>query len=105
MSDPGTSYRTREEVQGVRQTRDPITLFKEKILSAGLITADEVKKWDDEIKVATDAATKFCRTDKEIGLHELFTDVYAKNLVPFIRGITADNQHKHTSLNRAVNIK
>jgi len=43
MSDPGTSYRTREEVQEVRQTRDPITSFKEKILSAGLATAEELK--------------------------------------------------------------
>lgn len=43
MSDPGTSYRTREEVQEVRQTRDPITSFKEKIIKADLVTADELK--------------------------------------------------------------
>ena len=43
MSDPGTSYRTREEVQDVRQTRDPITSFKEKIVTAGLVTTDELK--------------------------------------------------------------
>lgn len=43
MSDPGTSYRTREEVQEVRQTRDPLTSFKEKILNANLVTADEIK--------------------------------------------------------------
>jgi pyruvate dehydrogenase E1 component alpha subunit len=43
MSDPGTSYRTREEVQDVRQTRDPITSFKEKIITAGLATTDELK--------------------------------------------------------------
>lgn len=43
MSDPGTSYRTRDEVANVRQTRDPITSFKEKILSTDLVTSDELK--------------------------------------------------------------
>ena len=43
MSDPGTSYRTRAEIQEVRQNRDPITSFREKILSAELASADELK--------------------------------------------------------------
>lgn len=43
MSDPGTSYRTRDEIQEVRQTRDPITSFKEKILSSDLASSDELK--------------------------------------------------------------
>lgn len=43
MSDPGTSYRSRDEIQEVRQTRDPITSFKEKILGAELVTAEELK--------------------------------------------------------------
>jgi TPP-dependent pyruvate/acetoin dehydrogenase alpha subunit len=37
------SYRTREEIQEVRQTRDPITSFKQKILEADLATEDELK--------------------------------------------------------------
>lgn len=43
MSDPGTSYRTRDEIQEVRQTRDPITSFREKIISRELATAEELK--------------------------------------------------------------
>lgn len=104
MSDPGTSYRTRDEVQGVRQTRDPITQFKDKIIDAGLVNADELKKLDDEIKTLVDAATKFCKADKEIAVDELYTDVYSKNLDPLIRGLTPDQMHKHTSLNKAVNL-
>lgn len=43
MSDPGTSYRTRDEIQEVRATRDPITSLKDKILSNNLGTAEELK--------------------------------------------------------------
>uniref|UniRef100_A0A2H1W414 SFRICE_020483 n=1 Tax=Spodoptera frugiperda TaxID=7108 RepID=A0A2H1W414_SPOFR len=43
MSDPGTSYRTRDEIQEVRQTRDPITSYKDKILSNELATPDQLK--------------------------------------------------------------
>lgn len=43
MSDPGTSYRTRDEIQEVRQTRDPITSFREKILHNELATPEELK--------------------------------------------------------------
>lgn len=43
MSDPGTSYRTRDEIQEVRQSRDPITSFREKILNCELATPEEIK--------------------------------------------------------------
>lgn len=43
MSDPGTSYRTREEIQEVRAKRDPIASFKERILETGLLNQEEVK--------------------------------------------------------------
>lgn len=104
MSDPGTSYRTRDEVQNVRQTRDPITLFKERIQNAGLLTAEELKKMDDEIKTSVDAAHKFAKADKEIAVSELYTDVYSKNLDPVIRGLRPTDLHKHTSLNKARNL-
>lgn len=104
MSDPGTSYRTRDEVQGVRASRDPINQFKDRLLDSGLSTADEIKKIDDEVKKSIDAATKICKADKEIALHELYTDVYSKNLVPLIRGLLPDQLHKHNTLNKAVNL-
>lgn len=43
MSDPGTTYRTREEIQHMRSTNDPITGLKQRILDAGFATETELK--------------------------------------------------------------
>lgn len=104
MSDPGTSYRTRDEVQEVRQTRDPITSFKEKIIDTKLVTAEELKAIETEIRISVDEATKAAKADREIGLEELTTDVYSRPIEPFIRGTTIDRQIKHATLKKAVNL-
>lgn len=43
MSDPGLSYRTREDVNAVRTERDPIDRVKTYIIESGLGTEDELK--------------------------------------------------------------
>jgi len=100
MSDPGTSYRTREEIQEVRQTRDPITSFKDRLISTQLATAEELKKIDVEVKNVVDEATKKAKNDKEIGLDELTADIYSNSLEPLIRGTTPWNPmpHKHVGV-------
>lgn len=95
MSDPGTSYRTRDEIQEVRQTRDPITSFKEKILSAGLVTQDQLKEIDVSVKKEIDAATAKAKTDPEPAPEELTTDVAKNFLESEIRNCTPFNPMKH----------
>ncbi|KXJ71940.1 hypothetical protein RP20_CCG019334 [Aedes albopictus] len=97
-------FGTRDEVQEVRQTRDPISSFKDKIVNAGLVTADELKKIDAAIKKEVDEATAAAKADAEIGLPELSTDVYANNLEGYIRGASPSSWLKHSSLNKAVNM-
>lgn len=50
MSDPGTSYRSRKEIQDVRKTRDPIMQFKNKVLAANLATEADFKVIDRQIQ-------------------------------------------------------
>merc|ERR1711881_2113 len=50
MSDPGTSYRTRDEIKAVRQASDPITSLRAKMLDKGIAEPEEFKKIDKEIK-------------------------------------------------------
>lgn len=100
MSDPGTSYRTREEIQEVRTTRDPITSFKEKILGAELVTPEELKKIEQEVREEVEAATKIAKTDAEIPLDEMYTDVYVEALEPNIRGTTPFEYGTHKRLSK-----
>nr|XP_018905908.1 PREDICTED: probable pyruvate dehydrogenase E1 component subunit alpha, mitochondrial isoform X1 [Bemisia tabaci]XP_018905910.1 PREDICTED: probable pyruvate dehydrogenase E1 component subunit alpha, mitochondrial isoform X3 [Bemisia tabaci] len=105
MSDPGTSYRTRDEVQVVRQTRDPITSFKEKIINTELATPDELKAIDAEIKKEVDAANKTAKEDTEITMEEIAGDVYSNTLEPKIRNITPWNPLTHKRVGPALNLK
>jgi len=50
MSDPGTTYRTRDEVGGVRQARDPIEYVKKLLIDYNLLSADEVKHIEKDIR-------------------------------------------------------
>ena len=75
MSDPA-KYRTREEVDEVRKTRDPIDHLRDALVKAKQITEAELKAVDAEAKkIAADAA-EFARTSPEPDPRELYTDVY-----------------------------
>lgn len=43
MSDPGTTYRTREEIQHMRSANDPITGLRSRILDLGFLNDTELK--------------------------------------------------------------
>jgi len=104
MSDPGTSYRTREEIQEVRGTRDPILGFKEKIIEAGLVDAEELKEMEMAIRKSVDADVKKAKTDPEIGVEELYYDVYQNNLQGKLRGVVPWEKHEHKNTQKALNL-
>ncbi|KAJ3345328.1 alpha subunit of pyruvate dehydrogenase [Kappamyces sp. JEL0680] len=91
MSDPGTTYRTREEIQHMRSTRDPINGLKDRILKNELATEDELKQIEKSIRADIDKAVSQAQASPEPELSELYTDIYAKGTEPpFIRGVTHD---------------
>lgn len=76
MSDPGTSYRDRSEIQAVRDTRDPIAQLKARILDNKLATEDELDNIDAELKKEIAEAVTFATESAHPAAQELFTDVY-----------------------------
>jgi len=77
MSDPA-KYRTREEVDEVRKTRDPIDHLRERMESLGYADEAALKAVDAEVKKIVSDAAEFARTAPEPDPSELYTDVYAE---------------------------
>ena len=75
MSDPA-KYRTREEVDEVRKTRDPIDHLQELLEKKGWADEAALKAIDAEVKKIVAAAAEFARTSPEPDPSELYTDVY-----------------------------
>jgi pyruvate dehydrogenase E1 component alpha subunit len=78
MADPAY-YRTREEEQLWRSTRDPIGIFEKMLLDEGLATQAQFDENDAKaIQVSEDAA-EFAENSLDPSLDELYTDVMADN--------------------------
>lgn len=88
----------------MRQTRDPILGFKEKIVAAGLVDAEELKQMEQEIRKSVDADVKKAKSDPEIGVEELYYDVYENNLEGKLRGLLPWEKHEHKKTQKALNL-
>ena len=76
MSDPA-KYRTREEVQKVREEKDPIDTLRSILIEEHKVLEKEFKETDPEIKVIVTEASDFALNSPEPDIKELWTDVYA----------------------------
>ena len=76
MSDPA-KYRTREEVQKMRDERDPIEQVRNILLDGKHATEDDLKAIDKEIKKIVNDSAEFAKESPEPAPEELWTDIYA----------------------------
>ncbi len=76
MSDPA-KYRTRDEVQKMRDEKDPIENVRGMLVGGGHASEDELKAVDKAIKDIVNEAAEFARESPEPEVAELWTDVYA----------------------------
>jgi pyruvate dehydrogenase E1 component alpha subunit len=74
MSDPA-KYRTREEVDHVRETSDPIEHVRKLLLDGKLASEEELKELDKEIRGIVNHAAEFAQTSPEPDPSELWTDI------------------------------
>ncbi len=76
MSDPA-KYRTREEVQKMREERDAIEHVRDLLIQGKHVSEDDLKAIDKEIKEVVNEAAEFAKESPEPALDALWTDIYA----------------------------
>jgi pyruvate dehydrogenase E1 component alpha subunit len=77
MSDPA-KYRTREEVQKMREQHDCIETLRASLLAGG-VAETELKAIDEEVKAIVADAAEFAQTSPEPDPAELWTDVLVES--------------------------
>ncbi len=79
MRDPaGAVYRTKEEVEREKQ-RDPIVIFRERALKAGVLTEADVRAIEKDASDRIDEAVAFADASPEPPPEWLFTDIYKED--------------------------
>jgi pyruvate dehydrogenase E1 component alpha subunit len=75
MSDPA-KYRTRDEVQKMREERDPIELVRRRLMERKRASEAELKQMDQDIRATINKAAEFAQSEPEPVPDELWSDVY-----------------------------
>src|SRR5690554_4393225 len=96
MSDPGVTYRSREEIQDVRAANDPISSLKERLLENKVVSEDEIKSMDKSARAKVDKAMEEAKASPQPDKEEFWTNVYKKGYeVPFLRGREPEEFHRY----------
>ena len=74
MSDPA-KYRTKEEVDGMKENRDPIANIRVKILEEAGVDEAELKAIEADIKKVVNEAAEFAQASPQLPEEDLWTDV------------------------------
>ena len=74
MSDPA-KYRSKEEVQKMREEHDPIEQVRARLLKSGSASEDVLKKIDGAVRAVVSEAAEFATQNPEPDPSELYTDV------------------------------
>jgi pyruvate dehydrogenase E1 component alpha subunit len=86
MSDPDTTYRSREEKEKTRKTRDPILLLSQKIETSGWATAAEIKALEKSVRKAVKAEADTALAAPEPPMELLGAHIYSGDQPSSIRG-------------------
>jgi pyruvate dehydrogenase E1 component alpha subunit len=79
MSDPVSgTYRSKEEVEAKKSESDPISILRDKLFAADLLSEDELKAIDADALETIADAVRFAEESSPPPPEALYTQVYAE---------------------------
>lgn len=82
MSDPDSMYRTKNDIQAVKNERDCIRKMKEFMVAEKIMTEDEMTAMEKAIKKEVDADLQAAQKAPKTDMKELFSDIYTGEQFP-----------------------
>lgn len=76
VADPDQTYRSKEEIEEYKTNKDPLNLFRDKLLKEGSITEEQIKEIDVKAKGEADASAEFADASPFPDPLELMDDIY-----------------------------
>jgi pyruvate dehydrogenase E1 component alpha subunit len=77
-------YREESEIDAWR-LRDPLPLFAQRLVSDGVLTAQQVAALDEQVAVEVDAATAFARDSEFPAVESVFDGLFSNPIIPLAR--------------------
>ncbi len=90
VADPDQTYRSKEEIEEYKKNKDPIILFKNKLLNEGVLTEEKALEIDKLAKEESNASAEFAAASPYPDPEELMDDIYWET----------DNPNQRTSMGR-----
>lgn len=77
MSDPVSgTYRSKEEVESRKEEADPVTILRDRLFDADLLSQEELETIDTAARKRVDEAAAFAEESPEPSAEDLYTQVY-----------------------------
>ena len=76
VADPDQTYRSKEEIEEYKKNKDPINLFRDKLLAEGVLTDEKAQELDQLAKDDAEASAEFALASPFPEVSELMDDVY-----------------------------
>lgn len=90
MSDPGSTYRTRDEVTTMRQARDPVERVRKLLLDNDFASPKELKAIEKRVKDEIESVIKECTLAPHPELNMLQANLYRAPNGIKMRGARSD---------------